>query len=279
MLCYDVIEVFDMFITRIEVQKKNPKRFNIFVNKGHGEEFGFSVHEDTLVQFGLRKGLELDEFEVIEIQYGDEARKAYNKAIEYLGYKMRTKKEVYDYLRKKNVGEQIILEVIQLLIEQKYIDDEEYAKAYVRTQMNTSKKGPVLIEKELSEKGIPETLIEEALTQFSSEHQIDVAYSIAEKYETKSDNISFQQRQQKIEQALIRKGFSFNIIHIVLDMLPKEENDNKEWNALCIQAEKAKKRYAKFDSYTATQKLKQFLYRKGFSIDLIDRYIHENEDM
>lgn len=266
-----------MFITRIEVQKNNPKKFNIYVNKGHEEEFGFSVMEDTLVKFGLRKGLELNEFDVIEIQYGDEMRKAYNQAVEYLGYKMRTKKEVYEHLSNKNVSEQIVLEVLQYLIDQKYIDDEEYVKAYVRTQINTSKKGPLMIKKELQEKGITDSMIEEALTQYTNEQQIDVAYKIAEKYLTKSENISFLQMKQKIEQSLLRKGFPFSIINIVLDMLPKEENDEKEWMAICTQAEKAKRRYAKYDPYTATQKLKQFLYRKGFSMDLIERYMNENE--
>lgn len=85
-------------ITRITTQKKNKHRYNIFIDEGHGERFGFSVDEDVLIQYNLRKGLELDDAMQATLREQDTWQQSYSKVIGYLGYRMRTKQEVYDYL-------------------------------------------------------------------------------------------------------------------------------------------------------------------------------------
>lgn len=88
-------------ITKIEVQKRSKERFNIYIDKGQGEEYGFSVNEVILIKHGLQKGLEIDEIALGNILYNEEVQKAYLQAISYLSYQMRTKLEIEDFLRKK----------------------------------------------------------------------------------------------------------------------------------------------------------------------------------
>lgn len=138
-------------ITKITTQRKNQDRFNIFMDygKGKGEEYAFSVDIEVLIKFQLKKGMELDDFSFLEIQYQDDIRKAYNLAINYLARRMRAEKEIKDYLIQKEIDEPIINEILHRLIAQKYINDEEYAFAYVRTQANTTYKGPNAVKREL----------------------------------------------------------------------------------------------------------------------------------
>lgn len=88
-------------ITKIEVQKRSKERFNIYIDKGQGEEYGFSVNQSILMKHGLQKGLEIDEVALGNILYNEEVQKAYLQAISYLSYQMRTKQEIEDFLRKK----------------------------------------------------------------------------------------------------------------------------------------------------------------------------------
>lgn len=88
-------------ITKIEVQKRSKERFNIYIDKGQGEEYGFSVDQVILMKHGLQKGLEIDEIELGNILFNEEVQKAYLQAISYLSYQMRTKQEIEDFLRKK----------------------------------------------------------------------------------------------------------------------------------------------------------------------------------
>ncbi len=63
-------------ITKIEVQKRSKERFNIYIDKGQGEEYGFSVDQVILIKHGLQKGLEIDEIELGNILYNEEVQKS-----------------------------------------------------------------------------------------------------------------------------------------------------------------------------------------------------------
>lgn len=260
-------------ITKITAQKKTDDRLNIFLDDGSGEKYAFSVDQDVFIKYNLQKGKELDEFDIIEIQYGDSIKKAYNKALEYLSYRMRSIKEVREFLSKKEYNDSVIAEVIIKLKDYKYVDDLEFAIAYVRTQWQTNGKGPTVIKRELYEKGIDQPFVEQALSLYNENAQIEEAISHAEKVLKKNNKLSTVLLKQKIEQHLVRKGFSFQIITIALEEVQFEQDESEEWSALEKHAEKAKKKYQNEEPYQYKMKMKQFLYRKGFPIELIEKYL------
>lgn len=266
-------------ITKITTQQKNIDRFNVFMDygKGKGEEFAFSVDSDVLIKFQLKKGMELDDFSFLEIQYQDDIRKAYNLAINYLARRMRSEKEIKDYLLKKELNEPVINEVLHRLISQKYINDQEYAFAYVRTLANTTDKGPDLIKMELKEKGIKEDILIQALEEYPREQQIEKATKMSEKFLQKNTKESIKIQKQKLEHLLLRKGYPFEVIQIAVNETEVEKEDDVEMEAVRFQGEKAHRKYAHLSGYEYQQKMKQALYRKGFSMDNIERFLSEIE--
>ncbi len=268
-------------ITKITTQQKNQDRFNVFMDygKGKGEEFAFSVDSDVLIKFKLKKGMELDDFSFLEIQFQDDIRKAYSLAINYLARRMRSEKEIVDYLVQKEVDEPIIKEVIHKLTTQHYINDQEYAVAYVRTQANTTDKGPNVIKKEIKEKGVAEGILIQALEEFPLEQQMEKAIKISEKYYQKNAKVSLKVQQQKLEQLLLRKGYSYEVINFALNEteVPKQGED-EEMEAVRFQGEKVHRKYSHLEGFEYQQKIKQALYRKGFTMDLIERFIAEKDE-
>ena len=264
-------------ITKITTQQKNKDRFNIFMDDGKGEEYAFSVDSAVLIRFELKKGMEIDEFSILEIQFQDDIRKAYNRAINYLARRMRSEKEIKDYLAQKEIEEPIIKEVIHKLAAQKYINDEEYALSFVRTQMNTTDKGPDLIRMELKERGINEGIIKHAIAEYSVEDQVEKAIKVAEKLIKKSSKESQRIVKQKAEQFLLRKGYPFDVIHLALTEANTDKEQDEEMEAIRYQGEKAHRKYNKFTGFEYSQKMKQALFRKGFSMDLIEKYLEEVE--
>ncbi|MDA7026636.1 recombination regulator RecX [Bacillus sp. CLL-7-23] len=257
------------YITKITTQKNNEKRVNIFLD----EKYAFSVDLDVLVKFNLKKGNQLDELDIIEIQYGDEIKKGFNKALDYLSYRKRSTKEVRDHLKKKGCSDASITEIIHMLRDYKYIDDHEFAVAYVNTYRKT--KGPDVLQRELQLKGIDQELIEEALNSFTFEEQVKAAVKHVEKWLKKEKKVSAKATKQAIEQQLIRKGFSFDVIAQAELESDYEHDENAEWEALKKQADKAMQRYHYNGSYETKMKVKQFLFRKGFSPDMIEQYLNE----
>lgn len=65
---------------------------------------------------------------------------------------MRSEKEVQTYLEERNFSKETIQEVQYRLRERRYVDDAEFTKAFIKTQINTTDKGPKLIQNELKEK-------------------------------------------------------------------------------------------------------------------------------
>lgn len=264
-------------ITKITTQKKNKERYNIFTDEGKGEQYAFSVDEAVLIKYGLKKGLELDDSFLTEIYYEDDIRKAFNLALHYLTRRIRSEAEVRTYLLEKEIDAPIIQEVIFKLYEYKFLNDEQYAVAYVRTQMNTTDKGVVLIRRELKERGISDVLIDQALVEYPYEAQLETARKICEKIVGKNRKDSNKALKQKLEQRLVRKGFSFDIISNAIGKTQLERYDDV-MEALVYQAEKLQRKYANDTGYEYEQKMKSALYRKGFTLDQIEKYLSRSDN-
>lgn len=264
-------------ITKITTQQKNKDRFNIFMDYGKGEEYAFSVDSAVLIRFQLKKGMEIDDFSILEIQFQDDIRKAYNLAVNYLARRMRSEKEIKDYLTQKEIEEPIINEVIHKLAVQKYINDEEYAFSFVRTQMNTTDKGPDLIRMELKERGINDGIIKHAIAEYPEEEQVEKAIKAAEKVIKKNSKESQRIVKQKAEQFLLRKGYPFDVIHLALSEAETDKEQDEEMEAIRYQGEKTHRKYRTFTGFEYSQKMKQALFRKGFPMELIERYLDEAE--
>ncbi|MDX8047662.1 recombination regulator RecX [Gracilibacillus sp. S3-1-1] len=264
-------------ISKITTQKKLKHRYNVFLTENNQEYYGFSVNEDILIDFYLRKGLELTSEMIEQIQEKDESYKAYTLSVRYLSYRMRAEQELIDYLKRKEVDDTYIDEVIARLKREGLIDDAAFSEALVRTRIETSSKGPLLIKKELAEKHIQPSIVEQVLTIYTFEKQYEKVEKWAKKKLRASSKKSLQQQLDSIKQALLQKGFSFQVIAEVLNNMELEHDSDEEYQAIVFQGEKILTKYKKKASgFELKQKVKAALYRKGFASDLIDRFIGEN---
>lgn len=261
-------------ITKITTQQKNQDRYNIFWDNGNGEEFAFSVDSDVFIKFQLKKGMELDDLSIMEIHYQDDIRKAYHLAISSLSRRMRSEKEIINYLIQKEIEEPVIQEVIHKLLSQNYLNDKEFAIAFTRTQLNTTDKGPELIRIELKEKGIHSDIIDTVLDEFSFEDQVEKALKLCGKYRQKNTKESDRAVKQKMEQLLLRKGYSYDVMQNAFNQM-KEDTNGDELEAIRYQGEKIHRKYSGLEGFEYKQKMKQALYRKGFSFDLIEQFLKE----
>lgn len=265
-------------VTRISTQKKHRDRYNIFIDRGNGEEFGFGVSADVLVAFALNKGQEINESELKTIIFEDEVKTAFNLAVKFLSYRMRSVKEIQDYLRKKDMGPEVIDKVVQRLKHHRYIDDSEFAKMFVESRKRTSAKGPAAIRQELRRKGVPEGEAVKAISEFSTEEQIQVAAVFAAKQAKRHKKKSNADMKRSIMQTLAGKGFSRDVIDAALNEAELDKNEEDEWEALVVEAEKASRKYKKYQGWEYSQRMKQHLYRKGFSFPMIERWLKDERE-
>ena len=262
-------------ITKITQQKRDSERYNIFLD----ETYAFSVHESVLVKFGLTKGMQLDEWSMDEITYEDQIEKAFNRALHYLSFRMRSEFEVKKKLMDLEFGEAVVLEAIVKLRRLGFLDDQAFSEALLQTQKNASNKGPRAIQQELHKKGVGKELQQQVLENYSEEEQFAVAKKLAEKAARSNRSVAPTQLKQKIQNALARKGFSFEIIGSVMEEIDFGR-DEDEWDSIISSTgEKAWRRYqSKYSGYELRKRVKQAMYQKGIPFERIDSFIEKKEN-
>ncbi|AXF57642.1 recombination regulator RecX [Salicibibacter kimchii] len=261
-------------ISRITTQKQNAERYNLYVADENGERFACGVHESLLVRWALAKDKEITTAELDEIMQEDSVEKANKKALYFLAKRMRTEAEVREKLQDDEVPGDHIETVIQRMKDRAYINDKEYAHTYMRTMMTTSDKGPGSIRRYLHEKGVGDPAITEALEEYDEQKQIDVILKVIEKKEKTTTKDSQAMKKKKLTDALLRKGFQQSTIAAAFEAHDFSQDANDEWQALHLQAEKAaNKLKRRYEQGKVRQKLKEQLYKKGFSLAMIDEYL------
>ncbi|KJE28616.1 recX family protein [Geobacillus kaustophilus] len=263
-------------IADIAATEQNGERFWIIVHRDGAPPLRLTIDQDVLLQFRLKKGMEISDDLLQHIMHADEVKKAYQQALYFLAHRMRSEHEVAAHLRKKGASDSVIEKVLKKLRAERYVDDEAFATAYVRTQKKTSAKGPLLVRAELERLGVPGRLIEQSLAEYTLAEQVAVARSLYEKAKKQRRAESARAFLERVRQQLMRKGFSHQVIAAVLAE-GSAHTEQEEREALRVQAEKAHRRYAHHPRPLYEQKMRQALYRKGFSLDLIDEWLRRQD--
>lgn len=195
----------------------------------------------------------------------------YNMALTYIEIKMRTSKEIKDYLNKKNFNTKLIDEVLDRLNKEGYLNEEKYIDAFVNDKVNLTNWGPYKIKKSLLDLELDETLINNKLNTINENVWNGKIEKIINKKLNSLKNKSNYMIKNKLKIDLYNLGYDNNLIEENLNNLNLNNNENikKEYS-------KAYNKYSKkYMDQELYQKVKSYLYRKGYKIEEIN-YMFDN---
>lgn len=180
-------------------------------------------HESIIIKYGLiKKNIELSIDKLTEISDENEYFIALDKGINYLTV-LRSKKEVELYL-KRRYEDSIVSKVIDKLIELKLINDHEYATYFTQVMIKKGF-GYQKIANELRNYNIPSCYIEEALALYKEDDMIENCQKHFFKHLSSIKRESILNAKKKMSNYLLGKGFSNDIITIVIEK-NQESMDN-----------------------------------------------------
>ena len=175
---------------------------------------------EDILYFKLKEGEEIPTATYEYIMDTTLYIKAQDAAIRYLGYKMRTEKEIAVKLREYEYPEDIIRRVTEFLKKYEYVNDEEYCRKYIKETMKLRPKGKFLIKMELKERGIKEEVIDEALEEAEIDEQPLAEALLERKYE---DFANMDRKElSRVYGFLQRKGFSYGVIKAAVASLAEK---------------------------------------------------------
>jgi regulatory protein len=201
-------------ITKIESQKKNNDRVNIYVDG----EFFMAVFTELIYTFNLKKGMEIDQNNLTYILKEEMYIKAKNKALNILSKADQSEKKIREKLSSEFEEDTIDI-VIEFLLKNKFIDDDLLAQKIVNTNVNLNKCGRNKIKQNLYNKGISIESINEAISEIDKDVEFENAMYLAKKRYERVKNEDKRKIYQKISQHLAYKGFDYDIIKRVLNKL------------------------------------------------------------
>lgn len=254
---------------KISKIKKINNKYTIILS----DNSSLSFYSDTLIKYNLLKPREISDKELEEIINYNDYIEAYNKALTYISYKQRTKKEIKDKLCNYSID--VIDKVIKKLDELCLLDEKKYIEAFINDQINLGNKGPFYIKKELKKLNINIDYIDEILNNIKEDVWIEKVKKIVDKKINTNKKLSKESLLLKIKNDLILLGYSKNIIDKVLsNIIIEEDNEviemafDKEYNRLS----------KKYKDKELEKKVKYNLYKKGFSLERIEEILNKRLD-
>lgn len=254
---------------KISKIKKSNNKYTIILS----DNSSLSFYSDTLIKYNLLKPRVISDKELEEVINYNNYIEAYNKALTYISYKQRTKKEIKDKLCNYSID--VIDKVIKKLDELCLLDEKKYIEAFINDQINLGNKGPFYIKKELKKLNINIDYIDEILNNIKEDVWIEKVKKIVDKKINTNKKLSKESLLLKIKNDLILLGYSKNIIDKVLsNIIIEEDNEviemafDKEYNRLS----------KKYKDKELEKKVKYNLYKKGFSLERIEEILNKRLD-
>ena len=142
-----------------------------------------------------------------------------DKMAKYCAYQERCVKDVTDKLKTFEISEKDKDEILRYLIDNRFVDDERFAHAFVRGKINQSGWGLNKIRFHLVQKGIAKDIIDEALGQTDDEtyrqRLIDILNAKAKTVKAASDF----EKKRKLAAYAMQKGFEGSLVWEVVKSL------------------------------------------------------------
>lgn len=263
-------------ITKIEIQKKNKNRVNVFLD----HEFAFACSTEIVYFHGLEKNKKIDVHEIKNIVNEDNYIKGKTLALKFIEKSYKTEDQVTKKLIKAGYDEKVSLRVLNFLKEYKFVDDKRYASMFINEKSLSCGKNKMKYM--LQKKGVSEEIIKNALENLDSSFEKKSAIKLGKKkYNTLSKSESDNYKIcKKIGSYLASRGYDYSIVNYAIREIKGSEEfkEHKEKNECEIldedeiknEIEKlVQKRYkilckSESDPVKRYRKLCEYVLRRGY---------------
>lgn len=245
-----------------KIKKTNNGKYNIILDNKEK----ITTYDDVILKNNLLYNKELDNTLLNTVNIDTRYYDIYNKCIKLISVRLRSEKEIIDYLNKNKVDDEQKIIIVSDLKKNGLINDQRFARSFIADKLNFSTNGPIKIKNLLIEHNIDEEIINEELANIDRSIYLDKIKKIIDKRINSNNKYSNFMLKQKLMNDLTLLGFYRDDIDNCLDTIAVENNNlietnyDKLYKKLCLK-------YSGNDLY---KKIKEKLYQKGFSLSEIN---------
>lgn len=232
------------------------------------------TYDTVMLKYQIALKKELSEELMKEIKEETKKAEVYNKVIVFLNRKLRSEKEVREFLKKQGVEEQE--ELIEGLRNQGLFHEDAYIEAYIHDRFSFSPDGPNKIKEELLKQGFSLIKVEEGLSRFEEKEVRQKLSKLVYKKMNSNHKYSEKYCKQKVLESMQQLGYSKEMIESLLAEFTVDHSEILE-----VEAKKLYQKYRmKKNEKELILFLKQKLYQKQYPIDdiniVLEKIMEEN---
>lgn len=135
------------------------------------------------------------------------------KLQKYCAYQDRCHKEVEQKLKQMHMIPEAIERVIVDLIQDNHLNEERFAKAYVRGKFSIKKWGKVRLTLELKQRQVSQYVIKTALAEIDPEEYLQTFHKLAEKKALNMSESNPFIKKKKLADYLIYRGWESHMVY------------------------------------------------------------------
>lgn len=219
-----------------------------------------TTYDEVILKNNLLFNKNIDSSKLNNIINDNDYYQIYNKCINYISIKMRSEKEIKEYIIKQDENANY-QKIIKELKDKGFINDNIFLKSFIADKINLSTNGPEKIKSELINHNIDIKLIDEELNKIDEEIINEKLIKLITKKIKNNNKYSNYHLKQKVVNDLINLGYKKENILYVLNNFDLDDN-----NALKKEYEKQLRLLSKkYKGQELNYKIKQKLYQKGFN--------------
>ncbi|MGV2919028.1 recombination regulator RecX [Streptomyces alfalfae] len=182
---------------------------------------GFGEHQDSGPPSSSRA-------EKGEPPAGDPAERARAICLRLLTGTPRTRKQLADALRKREIPDEVAEEVLSRFEEVGLINDSAFADAWVESRHHGRGLARRALARELRTKGVESALIDEAVGQLDSEQEEATARELVARKLRSTRGLDRDKRLRRLAGMLARKGYGEGMALRVVRQALEEEGEDTE---------------------------------------------------
>lgn len=168
------------------------------------------INSDVIINNNLLYKKEIDNTLLNKILKENDNANIYNKCVKYISVRLRSKKEIIDYLKKLNIDN--TADIIDKLTKNNLINDEVFTKAFIKDKINFTSYGPYRIRQELNKYNIDNEIIDKYIKDIDEEILIGKIDKQINKMIKSNRKYSSNILKSKIYNNLYNNGFDKDMI-------------------------------------------------------------------
>lgn len=138
---------------------------------------------------------------------------AQNKLMHFCAYRDRSHKEVEEKLLAMRMIPQAREKIILKLMQDGFLNEERFARSFVRGKFRMNKWGRIKIRQELKLRGISAPLVQIAMTEIVEDEYLQTLHELAQKKWAQLGALDLRKKRERLASHLLSKGFEPGLVY------------------------------------------------------------------